>query len=225
MALSNPVKDLRRPSLQNSTYRGQVVDNNDPEKRQRVKLRIPQLHRDIPDEDLPWSMPSSAGMPHSGGGVGSVDVPPKGAMMESWFEEDDPHNPRFGGSPPLDTVHKDNEILNEDYPKTSGHVDEFGNKWTVNKQRGEVLFQHKSGGSMFWDGAGNLSINSPGSITLNGAQGLNMTGGNIKMETEGEMKVKAKPVKLNPAGDTSIPSAPAPRNTPTTANASGKTSA
>lgn len=226
MALPNPVKDLKRPDLSKGTWRGYVVDNQDPEKRQRVKVRIPQLHRDISDEDLPWSMPSNTGQAHSGSGVGAVDVANEGALVEVWFEEDDPHNPRYGGSPPVDNMHEDNEILGEDYPHTNGQVDSAGNKWTVNKLRNEVLFQHKSGSSAFYDGAGNIVMHAAGKLTLVGSQGVDVVSSSgIRVHGGGPgVDIKGGPVNLNSSSASATASAPAARSTPQVQSRRGQTS-
>lgn len=224
MALSNPVKDLRRPNLSNSTWRGKVVDNNDPEKRQRVKIRIPQLHRGIPDDMLPWVMPSSAGYAHAGSGVGSVDIPPEGSLLEMYFEEDDPHNPRYGGSPPVDSVNKENEILNEDYPKTRGYVDEAGNKWTVNTQRNEVLFQHKSGASIFVDGSGNISVTAKSKLSFNAPSGIDIvSNGNVNIHAAGVTDIKGNDVLMNGSSAAKSSANPSSRSKPSIPSSKGKT--
>lgn len=222
MAMSNPVRDLRRPDISRSTWRGYVVDTDDPKKQQRVKTRIPQLHRGIPDKDLPWCFPSTTGHAHCGSGVGRVDVPPEGALVEVWFEEDDPHNPRYGGSPPVDSVHKDNEILDEDYPKTTGEVDESGNKWTLNKQRKEALFEHSSGSSIFFDGAGNITINAVGKLSFSGKEVAVTSDGKMDMHAKGKFELKSSNLRLNSAGNLmSVPSISG-RNLPSLTSRKGK---
>lgn len=226
MAMSNATKDLlKRPSLKGGFFRGYVVDNNDPLKRQRVRIRIPQLHRGIPDEHLPWSMPVSTGNSHAGSGVGSVYVPPKGALIEGFFEEDDPHNFRIAGSPPVDSVNKDNELLQEDYPHTEGHVDEGGNKWSVNKLRNEVLFQHKSGATIFIDGSGNIQLSAKGRLSLNGAQGIDLvSGGDLKIHAPQGTDIKGAPIDLNGSSAAQTSSNPPARTTPNIPSPAGKTS-
>lgn len=222
MAMSNPVKSLKRPDLSRGRFQGYVVDNKDPDKRQRVKIRIPQLHRDVPDEDLPWTRPSHRGQANAGGGVGRVDIPPEGSLMDVSFDEDDPHNPLYHGSPALDEVAKDNEILNEDYPHTVGEVDEAGNKWTVNRLRREVLFQHKSGSSIFIDGAGNIILNARAKLILNGASGVNVTGNNINIHSPGATDIKGTDVYLNNAGAMSSSDTPVERTSPVIASRKGQ---
>src|SRR5690606_2925684 len=109
-----------------------VIENDDTKhpdgkKRGRVRIRIPALHRNVPDEELPWSMPNNGGQANSGGGAGTVDIPPIGAKVFVNYDEQDPHNPRYGGSPTTDDVYGDNELLEEDYPYTKGSIDDAGN--------------------------------------------------------------------------------------------------
>lgn len=224
MAMSNPAKDLKGTRLNAGKWRGYVVDRNDPEKRQRVKIRIPQLHRGIPDSQLPWSMPTNGGQANAGGGVGTVAIPAKGALVEGFFEEDDPHNFRFTGSPPVDSVNKDNELLGEDYPYTEGSIDESGNRTSVNRLRNEILIHHTSGASIFIDGAGNISLNAKGKLTLNGAQGVDVTGGGtINMHSGEKVDSKGGPIFMNSSGPKLSSSSPSSRSTPSIPSASGKT--
>ena len=223
MALLNPVKALKRPALNQGRWHGYIVNNDDSQdpksngkKRQRCRIRIPQLHRGIPDDQLPWCMPASSGQAHAGAGVGSVDIPPEGALVEVVFDEDDPHNPRYGRSPPVDSVNEDNELLNEDYPKTTGYVDDAGNKWSYNKQRKETLYQHPSGASMFFDGAGNISFSSPGKVTMSGAQGVDVVGGPVNINGSA-IQLKG-PTSINGAGAGMSASSPPARATPNIAS-------
>lgn len=224
MAMSNPIKSLKRPDLSRGRYQGYVVDNKDPDKRQRVKIRIPQLHRNVPDSDLPWVRPSHRGQANAGSGVGRVDVPPEGALMDVSFDEDDPHNPLYHGSPALDKVAKDNEILNEDYPHTVGEVDDSGNKWTINKLRKEALFQHVSGSSIFMDGAGNITLNAKSKLVLNGSTGVDVTGSNINVHSPGQTDVKGQDINLNNSGTAKSTTTPTARTTPTISSSKGQTS-
>lgn len=40
--------------MNNSTVKGVIKDNNDPEKKGRVKIRFDTLHEGVEDKDLPW---------------------------------------------------------------------------------------------------------------------------------------------------------------------------
>lgn len=225
MAFLNPTKDIRRPDLSRGSFFGYIVDNNDPEKRQRVKIRIPQLHRGISDDDLPWMMPSAQGQNHAGGGVGRVEVPPNNALMEVKFEEDDPHSGRYRGSATIDEVHKDNELLQEDYPKTVGGVDETGHKETWNKQKKEYTRTWPSGTTLHVDGAGTVSITAASDINFSAKGKINLAAdGGMKIHSKQPIDVKGQVVGLNNSGTTSEASSTTPRTVPTTTSRKGSTS-
>lgn len=223
MGLLTPSR-MRRPDLGKGSFFGYVVDDNDPEKRQRVKLRIPQLHRGISDADLPWIMPSAQGQNHAGGGVGTVNVPTKGTLLELKFEEDDPHSGRYYGSPTIDEVHKDNEILKQDYPKTTGTVDETGAIETWNKQRKEYTRTWPSGTTMSVDGAGNISFTSAADINFSSKGKIRLaSSGGVDLHSEKPIDVKGQVVGLNDPGATNQASNAPPRTVPTIASKKGQT--
>lgn len=216
---------FRPPSLAQKTYEGWVVDNEDPLKRQRVRIRIPILHRDIPDDKLPWANINGGGsQANAGAGVGSVNVPDRFAKMQLTFEEDDPHNPKYQSSPASDDVNSDNELLNEDYPSTLGHVDSHGNKWTTNKATGDVTFIHKSGATIHTDGAGNINIASPSDINIGSKGNINIVAqGDLNLHGVGNTNVVGARIDLNSNGPNS-PVVPDARQTPTIEDKSNLTS-
>ena len=93
-------------SDETSLVRGIVVINEDPEKRGRVKVRIPSYHGIpsqsrtwIEDENLPWSTP---GLYVSGGNdLGQRIVPSVGTRVFVIFEDGDLTKPVYLGGIPL----------------------------------------------------------------------------------------------------------------------------
>lgn len=84
--------------------RGIVVFNQDPEFRNRVKVRVPGLHdNDVDPEDLPWAGVMYVGM---GQGQGKLEAPKKGISVVIQFIEGDPDHPMVLGEWPttLDVV-------------------------------------------------------------------------------------------------------------------------
>lgn len=184
MPLFNPL-DVPRGRFAHQDLVGVVVDNADPEKRQRVRVRIPQLHRTLPDDKLPWAIPdASQSRANAGGGAGSVNVPVKGAKIYVRFEENDPHNPRYAGSPTTDDVNKDNELLNENYPHTRGSIDDAGNRISTNSENEVLDFVHKSGSTVHIDANGKISV----TVANNHEIGVN---GRYQLEISGEGVIRS----------------------------------
>ena len=74
-------------------FRGVVSDNRDPEKRGRLKLRVPSV---LDQEETDWALPC---LPYGGGtGYGLFLVPPPGAQVWVEFEEGDLHRPLWTGT-------------------------------------------------------------------------------------------------------------------------------
>jgi hypothetical protein len=193
--MGNPLTDFTRPQVKSNNMVGFVVNNvdeDDKKQRQRVQIRIPMLHRNISDEDLPWSIPDVTFNSYSnaGAGVGGVNIPPIGSKLYVRFDENDPHNPRYSGSPSTDDVSKDNELLKEDYPHTRGTVDAAGNRSSVNVEKNTKTDIHKSGTTIHIDANGTISIASAADFNL-GAQG------NINIVAKGDCNIDGANVNIN----------------------------
>lgn len=78
--------------------RGQVVDNIDPENRNRVKVKVPGLHEDdTPATSLPWAGVMYIG---TGQGQGKLQAPKIGVSVVLQFVEGDPDHPMVMGEWP-----------------------------------------------------------------------------------------------------------------------------
>jgi len=72
-------------------YRGIVTDNQDPEGRGRVRVRLQHV---FGEDDSGWAMPS---VPYAGDGVGLYLIPPISALVWVEFEQGDPDYPIWTG--------------------------------------------------------------------------------------------------------------------------------
>lgn len=224
--LGNPTKSLRASTVNRGDLVGFVVDNVDPDKdnpKQRVRIRIPQLHRGVPDDKLPWSIPdASRSADNAGSGVGSVSVPTIGSKLYVRLEENDPHNPRYSGSPTTDDVNGGNELLKEDYPHTEGFTDAAGNRFAINKEKQTVNFTHTSGTTFFIDAKGGVSVSAAsvmvgveGDVVLAAKGKVNITG-------EGGVSINGQTVHLN-KGDGASAGARTARTRPNVPSPAGNT--
>lgn len=131
--IMNANSGKRPPTSRN--HKAIIVDNNDPEKLGRVKIRIPGFIEGS-DEDLPWSYPTPEIF--QGGSKRSLkmSVPKKGTHINVSFPDGNLYNPRYSGS----DIDKKNAALDkfkEDYPHTRGWVDESGNYELYNDKTGK----------------------------------------------------------------------------------------
>ena len=135
-------------------YRGTVVDNVDPEKRARLKLRIPSV---LADQDTDWALPC---LPYGGfDQQGMFMVPDVDAQVWVEFEEGDIHRPIWVG-----TFWQQESDVPEDASKEepttrmlrthSGHILQFDDA------DGEEQFRlyHPSEAEMIIDPDGTISL-------------------------------------------------------------------
>lgn len=92
----NITKHLSRQGVDpKMIYKGVVVDDNDPRRKRRVRVRIEGIHSDeIPDTHLPWALPMNQN--YASGGAqraGVQDIPHKGSKVGIRFIGGDPHKP------------------------------------------------------------------------------------------------------------------------------------
>lgn len=84
--------------LKERIWLGPVVDNNDPEKLGRCRIKVYSLFDDLADNDVPWAFPvtnnSFAGGP---GGFGSISIPKKGTIVRVQFSEGNLYSPEYYG--------------------------------------------------------------------------------------------------------------------------------
>lgn len=155
-------------------FRAIVTDTSDPQKRARLRARLPSV---LGDQESDWALPC---LPYGGGSkFGLFLVPPVGAQIWMEFEEGDIHRPLWSG-----TFWQDQADVPADAAKSSpsslllqtpgGHVleldDEDGHE--------HVRLEHKGGAK--------LTIDEKGSIQLIDANGtvitLDADGGTLQIE-------------------------------------------
>lgn len=123
-------------------WRAKVIDDKDPYKQGRIKVRVYPLMDSIKDEDLPWAEPCWMGFCY---------IPPKESWVWVMFQEGDVHRPVWlGFSTPFDEngiVYKKGALGEEfakqnfdaegmfnevcaQYPGSVVYLDKFGN-WFV----------------------------------------------------------------------------------------------
>ena len=143
-------------------YRGFVTDNQDPEKRGRVRLNVPSL---LNEQESDWALPC---LPFGGGaGYGFFAVPKVGAQLWVEFEEGDIDRPIWTG-----TFWQQQSDVPEDASKAepttrllqtpSGHIFQFDD------EEGEERFRlfHPADAEMIIDHNGSISLTDTSGAVL-----------------------------------------------------------
>jgi hypothetical protein len=172
-------------------YRGEVINNQDPQKLGRVQLRIPQIAGDNKVEY--WAWPS--GQP-AGADFGDFMIPPKGSPVWVTFENGDPSHPCYEGG---------------HWGKSAKGVPTGGSgnpnkrvrsseKWRteMDDENDKIFFEHKENGHKF-------EITGDGKITMSGGSDFaQTTGGNHSQEVAGNKSTSCVNFGLNATGDSSF---------------------
>jgi uncharacterized protein involved in type VI secretion and phage assembly len=159
------LKDFLDKNLTESYYRfyeGIVVNNNDPDKLGRCKVRVMGIFSDsITDDDLPWALPDFSFI---GGKSGSFIVPHINTLVNVYFERGDIYLPHYT-TKIIDKQNLPEERL-IDYPDTMVlmKTDE-GDVWEMNRKTKRLLFTHNSGTKIEIDKDGNVDILVKGNET------------------------------------------------------------
>ena len=161
-----PTNDLleSRDTL-NKIYSGIVVENDDPRRIGRIKVKIKGIFSEDDIEAIPWCRPL---LPSTTGGSPdrlAFSVPDIGSAVEVSFRGSF-YNPIYTSSRIFESQ-SPKTIFGDGYPNTSGEISPSGvisrgnssERWNE-KFQSSGLFQRSSAG-------GDLQINVPGNLTVN----------------------------------------------------------
>ncbi len=140
-----------------------VVDNNDPLRIQRVRVRIPILHNGVQDSQLPWVAPQDMNGVGHGGGASSQFVPVVGSLVKVIFKNGNPHMPEYTAK--VLVPGNVSPVLAVNYPNRWGIVDPKGNQFWVDMQAGDAEFLHHSGTLVHINNDGSATLKFVGDIT------------------------------------------------------------
>ena len=171
MSLLNAGRELNQKHLisPRSVYIGAVVNNNDPKKLQRIRVRIHDIHRQVSDNQLPWCLPFTS-LFASGAGIGQFGpIPTLNSRVYVCYLDDSPYYPMYLGGTisedrKLEDFTQEGSATANDYPYVYGKIDRSGNLTLVNTKRDTFEFHHVTGTRIAIDGYGRVQIdvvNSP----------------------------------------------------------------
>lgn len=160
-------------------YLAVVVDNNDPEKLQRIRVSISGVLEGDSPEDLPWVTPIQPQLFGIGDNFGIVKVPRVGSKVVV----------RYGPNPPIsgfylgDIVTARTELPEEltvNYPNRIGWSNPVGDVMYTDLQEKTFYYRHNSGTS--------VEVAADGTMRINVAKDLQVTvTGDLVLTVQGDM--------------------------------------
>lgn len=140
-------------------WEGVVIDDNDPEKLGRVKIRIIGFYDNIDVNNIPWAQPD---IMFIGSTCGNFVVPLADTMVRGYFDQGDVQKPMYDSiafsKSNIDDAMADSS---EDYPhKIIMFQSDDGDTCTLNRKTGEFAFVHRTGASMIYKANGEIQIDT-----------------------------------------------------------------
>lgn len=141
--LLRPMQDYNKEDLASTHFIATVVDNDDPQKLARVKIRIPELHgtsQDITDDLLPWAAQLKPAILGGGTGLSFNSIPRIGTEVVILHMRGDLSQPAYAFE--LTSKSTESSKLLEDYPNSYSFEDSDGNYYHVNMEQDklDILF-------------------------------------------------------------------------------------
>lgn len=153
---------------------GTVIDNKDPDKHHRLKIKIPGIHEYEDVKHYPWCVPAQVGL--AGGGETEQNIPRIGSKVYVVFQNGDQHFPMYkGGVKDKDTL---KGVLDENYPNRKGFDLGDGHSMYTDKETNETRYDHPSGAVVHVAPNGDINIVSPGHVSIKASTlSLDISGG------------------------------------------------
>jgi uncharacterized protein involved in type VI secretion and phage assembly len=176
-----PVKAGTMPHSE--TQSAMVTDNHDPKGLGRVRVKFHWMNG---TEKTPWIRVTS---PHGGGGKGMFFIPEVGEEVIVGFEGDSPVKPYIIG-----TVYhgKASNTFSNGGNDVKALQTRSGNKVIMNDKDGSVFVEDKDGNSMLIDGAGNITVKSNNTVTIDATNEITLKTKKITMLAEDEITMNSK---------------------------------
>lgn len=199
----------------NDQWTGTVVNNEDPLKMGRVRVKIFGHYDEVDDTMLPWALPYCG---YVGASTSNLVVPEVDTIVKGYFENGDPYKPIYTGMVTVENPaavaveafagmrNAGDTILDEatndlDYPNVMVLMKtDDGEAVTLNKANGLMKINHRSGLKIQIDPNGSITVEQSMSKKL-----LNPNAANMDVKIEGDFSLTAYGnVNLTSKGDVNI---------------------
>ena len=170
---------------------GHVIDNNDPERRQRVKVLVPGLFEG-PVAQIPWILPSPSSAFGMNGSCTSVNVPEVGTPVRLQLQNGDPAYGVLEGYVQTEAVLKDPELYTN-YPHRRGWRDPARNLFYIDTSAGvsRIFLRHSSGTTISIDTSGQVTVQCVKSVVLTAEENIQASATNISLNASNSIALSA----------------------------------
>lgn len=162
-SIAQTLKDLR-PLDASRLLVGIVVDNNDPDKRQRIRVQVPNLLESQNTEDLPWFAPRHISPYGIGDDFGVIRIPRVGSRVYVSFQDGDGSFGEYLADVVTSAVTPPAEMLTN-YPNRIGFFTPVGDIAYLDLSTKEMMLRRASGTSIKIDADGNVTMVVAGNFT------------------------------------------------------------
>lgn len=179
-------------------YVGQIMDNNDPDKKGRCRVNVFGIFDSIDKDLLPWAVPDFSFV---GSSVGSFIVPPNGCMVRIRFDKGNVNYPIYSSK----VIDFNNLPKNhgKNYPNNMIFFEtNKGTSFEIDREKDDILFTHKSGTKVKFsiDGdSGKVSIDVD-EVEIKATGKTTFSGTRVEMKHSGIWSDNGRVVVPDPAG-------------------------
>ena len=169
--------DFKFPGL----YRGLVLDNDDPDKLGRIKVKIfTVFSSEIPATYLPWAVPAFPLFTGSGNGFGSFAVPEINSHVFVMFEAQDFNQPVYFAEAPTASLGIPTESATN-YPSRRVLKTKNGIVFYIDDSNKEIKVTHPTGAFIQIDSSGNINISSSGDVSVESSGDVDISGATVNI--------------------------------------------
>jgi len=143
------------------------MDNEDPLKQGRIRVKVYPMFDGIDTEYLPWAVPAMPLFDGAGDGFGALAIPKEGSFVFVFFEAGDVYQPVYFAEAQTKTYGIPSGV-STNYPNRKVWKTENGIEITIDDTNGSelVLVEHPSGSYIRMSSSGEIII-SGGSVSIN----------------------------------------------------------
>jgi hypothetical protein len=180
-----------RDDLREMQFLGVVIDNDDPNKIGRCRIRVFGKFDDLADEDLPWASPLRGLSFGQNGGSGQFSTPKKNAVVNVRFNNGNIYSPEYYAIQELATdlkteidgsyqnahslIYDNDEKLRIYYTQQKG-ITIFLKDSRINiANDNAIVIEHKGTSAIIELRGNNITINSDSEINITGGSRIKAT--------------------------------------------------